>query len=642
MVLYLPGDTSFTVERNSPLFNDPEDFFQDVIYQFRAPSNPNNDLFFKMAKLIESSTDQYIITGIKFYAIGTQMLSGNLRFAIRKDGYQLFLEPNLYVINSLIKNIRVPEIPTEDGDYSITNITDMETRMLDTCQHPDKYGYIYIPVENPAWFTGGYYAGTGWDYINNFDFTTFQFRLNKPGTGIDLFAASPYFKVSYILKQIAGYLGLRATGSFFTDDETKNISIYHRIAENNFVVMPCMMYMPDILLSDFLKQIRVRMHLAMDIDLISGELVVRTFKSIAAEETPEDLTPFLTSAVEQEVPEQTGYTITLKADSDDPLYEKLDEEGNSIFPPDYTLIAGDGGETPQEIDCSTLKERVWVGPAGIIHAKTNQTVFNRGVHTGGWPEELTATDPGDPSTYNNWQLRLIDYKGYLPVAGGNYPVSRSYNLNQADIDFFKFMATCKRVIADCEIPPAVLSTYKSTRLFGHKGANGNFTRYITEQISYDAKGYTDRLGTQITALTINNQAKANVIIKPYTDPLTDSGFSSKFAYFKAYFDPQLHGINEVAVSAFGLSGDTYIMSPITKSTNIKGAGGLISIMYFNLVNPEPTYLVPIELRIYQGKPKYILHRGIKTNFVDTGAYSTVTLSMWQEFIYIQDFYIIFF
>ncbi|MES2808453.1 MAG: hypothetical protein V4619_07500 [Bacteroidota bacterium] len=641
MVLDLPGDTVITVERNNPLFNDPDTFFQDKVFQFMAPFNPNNDLFLKMGRLIETSNEYYLITDIKFYVVGMQMFDCNLRFASRSRGYEVYLEPNLYVIKSLIEKIRLPDIPTEDADYSITTVADMEARMLDTCRNPDKYGYIYFPVENPKWFTDGYSVSTPYDYVNNFDFTpgTFYFKIKKPG--VNEFAVSPYFKLSYILKQIAGYLGLTPTGSFFTDPETKNICIYTRYAENNFSVMPCMLYMPNILLPDFLKIIRMRLHLAMDIDLVRGEFEVKTFKSIAAETIIEDLSPFITARAEHEVPDQEGFTVTLLADDQDPLYEKLDEDDTAFYPPDFTLYAG-SGETPEEIECGTLKERVWIGPAGVAHVRTEQTVFNRGIHTGGAPQDLKREDENDPTTFNNWPLRLIDYKGFLPVAGGYYPVSRSFNLNQDDIDYYRFKTSCKRVTVNAEIPPAVLSNFKSTKLYGHKDTGINFTRYIPEQIAYDAKSGTELVGTKITALTTYNQVRTSVIIKPFTDPLAESVNSYPFAHFKAYYDPELHGIQEVDVQAHGMLGDIYAMSPITKPTNLKGAGGLISVMYVNLINPAPGYLVPIQLTVTSGVPKYVLHRGNKYHFEKTGHYYTVTIEMWQEFIYIQDCYIIFY
>jgi hypothetical protein len=626
LVLDLPDKVNISVERNNSLFNDSDKLFQDMVYAFTAPYTDNNDLFFKGGKLIETAVDDYLLTGNNFYSVGTPLLNGNIRYAIRPDGYEVNLEPNLFVLNSLVTGVRITEIQTEDADYSITTPEAMAVRMLDTCQHPDKYGYIYVPVQNMGWAAGAF-EGSVYHYINYFDFTpgTFRFVTTPPAGATVAFtmAFSPYFKLSYILKQIAGYLGLVATGSFFTSAKTKNICIYNRVGNYKYDVLPCMMYMPNMLLSDFIKLIRKRFHLAIDFDLITGEMTVATFSAMASTKKVVDLTPFVGDVTEQEMPDKKGYRVTLKADQQDALFIIKDIDDNDTFPAEFTLVSG-AGDTEDEIDCGTLKEVIWAGPAGVIHPATDQTVFNVKYYVAGFPDDLVYKDQTDPTTYNDWPLRLFDYKGYLPVAGGYFPVARSLNFNQDDIDYYQFMADAKRLIITNYIPASVLGNFKVTDTYAHMSTGLNYRRYIAEQNAYGVTNENKLIGTKVTALTLDNPKKTRVTIIPYTAPNYIDAINQVAYRLKAYFDPELHGIDVLTMDLVNIvTGVHGAIDPIRVPTNKNGAGGL-GVSLFNAIDGVNKNF---EIRIKQGRPKYLLHRGVRTNFTQAVGYYTVIIDV---------------
>lgn len=638
--LHLPPDVVVTVERNNPLFNDPDKFLQDVSYSFTVPFSPNADLFFGFGRLVEKANDTYTMADISCYASGTTLIKGNIKYKVTASGYEANLQPNFAAINSLIKNIRLTEIRTEDAEYGFTQTT-FEDRMLDTAMNPDKYPYIFFPVYNPDWYTASEIAH--YDHVNHFDETTQRFVAGPPPGYPAAFnyAQTPFFKLTYILKQIALYLGLTPAGDFFTYPAANKRVIHTRYALGYLEIMPCMTYMPNMLLSDFLKQLQ-RDHMSIDPDLLTGEFRVTTFKNIKDSETVIDLTGFLASEGEQEVPTGQSLRVTLKSDQSDANYANTDVEGAVTYPPTSTLIAGTG-DTDLELECGTTKTRI--NPNGVTEPWLSQSVIN-GLGGGGTAGDINYTDPNDFTTLNNWQLRLLNYEGYLPVAGGgHYPSATAHELNDADADWYRFLNDSKRIKPIFYLPANIVATLRLGVKFTHKTSSGNYVTYIAEQIAYDAGADADRIPVKITGRVISYSDRTKVTIVPYAPPVSDTAPSYNAGFIKAYFDPAIHGISDVKLEVFGYPGDTYSAGPITVPANIKGAGGkavpvlwLTSAPYLDLA-----HAVPLEFRICQGQPKYVLHRGLRYNFAKVGGYYTVTLDMWGENqVHLPDFYTIFF
>ncbi|MES2808785.1 MAG: hypothetical protein V4619_09190 [Bacteroidota bacterium] len=632
--LHLPADTKITVERNNPLFNDEDKFLQDVSYTFFVPFSDNSKIFFKLGHLVEKSNESTLMQGISFYAAGTTMLKGNIRYSVTDDGFDANLEPNFAAINALIKNIRLTELRMEDAEFGLSNAA-FKARMLDTCVNPQKYPYIFFPVHNPRWNESGLSGSQ--PFVNYFDFASQAFFYNQSfGTP---YIAAPFFKVTHILKEIAAYLGLTATGGYFTDPRYQNRCVYTRLSGLAGQIRPCMDYMPNMLVSDAVKFLRNREHLAIDPDLISGELRVESFKTIKDSEAV-DLSAYLSTDGKQETPAQRSFTVTLKVDQQDEAFAATGEDGSSGYPPDYTLVAGDG-ETKQELDCGTTK---LIDPAdAIISDAFYPTVsqgFIWGSDTGNMPTDLAYTDENDPSTLNNWPLRLVDYAGFLPKGGKYFPCAQPHNLDEDDADFYRFLNDSKRIKPVFYMSPAMAAKLRVTGKFTHRTAGGNYVTYLAEQIAYDAGGDADRIPVKITGRVLSYEVNTKVSITPLAPPVEHEGeIVYNLGVVKAYFDPLIHGISTLTLDIVGTTGNNFTAEPIVHPTNPRGAGGV----GVTIVGAYPMATDdPFELRIRQGQPKYLLYQGQRTPFTKVGDYYTVTLNWFSEPNFYRDFYTIFF
>lgn len=172
-VMELAKGQVITYEKNNPLFNDADTFFQDISYPALAPISPNNDVFFQFGRLIERDTKYYTIPAT-FFADEILLAAGNVKFRIGPDGYEINLQPNLTAVNYLIKNVYLPDVKTSDGDFtSATNPTDFNALMLDTVVNPDKHNYIFVPILN------GHLGPTDSSYIYIINYPGINFRFYK-------------------------------------------------------------------------------------------------------------------------------------------------------------------------------------------------------------------------------------------------------------------------------------------------------------------------------------------------------------------------------------------------------------------------------------------------------------------------------
>lgn len=630
LVLDLAKDQVISMEENTLLFNPSDQFIQDFSMPGVAPFTDQNKLFFKQAHLIERKNTWYI-QPVTFYFENSTINKGNIRFAIREKGYEFNLEPNYTAMSALVTGIRMPEIRSGDANGTINNAADFAAMMLDSVKFPDKYPYIFFPVYNPGMATESQ-SGT-WNFVNFYDPTIQAFRT-APLSEVDFnwnFGQVPFWKLGYIISQVCKYLGFTATGSYLTDPDTRNICVYTRYASKKQFIYPSMMYMPNMLVSDFLKQVREREHVTIDFNLATGEATVESLASILRSKKVVDLTPYIGSVIEQEVPDGNGYKVTLKSDEQDANF-KVTVNDADTYPPLFQLIAGNG-TTDIEMACSTTNVIDFSTPGiqGDRYPSVNQTIINF-YNREGYPADIALQDPVDPTTLNNWPLRLIKYEGFKAIPGnGNFPCAGPHDLGPDDEIYYRFMNDSKRLIITTELPATVLKALRKTEKYCFRTVGHNYVYFLIEQLKYDVRNDSELIETQIYARTINDDAGTKTTIQPVANISTDDAY---WGIVKAYFDNGINGVDQVQVEFKSVStaptAATFTVGPITVPTNARGTGGIgVPIIKSGLIGAT-------RLIVRQGKPKYVEHFGIKTAFTwsapDNYWYALVNRDTSIEFI----------
>lgn len=637
LILDLDPKQVITVEEHNSLFNESDDLITDLSLPLNIPRTSNNEVFLGMGHLVEAASSVYV-QEVLFSIDGVPMSAGNLRYRSGPKSYTGNLEPNLAAITSLLKGIRLPEIRTEDAITGIASVSEYEALMLDTVQNPDKYPFVFLPVHNDYWY--GEVEGTNRSYpfINYFDIEAQRFVASKTfSTPGDVpMANTPYWKLVYILQQVAYYLDFKPIGDFFTDSEYKNLLIStrltHQTAYRDRDILPSMMYMPNKEIATFLKELRSRVHIGITFNLIRREMAVTTFKTMSTAE-PVDLSGFISPGIEQELPEKRGCTVTLKSDQQDKLFEDIDFDGNVTYPALYRLIAGDGEQTI-ELDCSTTKVVDLTGPggSGARYPTVKQTVINRQAHfvsgepgSGWFPSDISADDKSDVTTVNNWPLRLINYEGFVEVSPGKfYPRGTAYDLGDADKAFYRFINDARKLFFTAHLPPVVLSNLKTTDKYCHRTEGGNYINYLIEKWVYDTQNDTELVSVKFYARSLNTEVDTKVSIEAITKILDASGYplSLVVGRLKAYFDPSIHGFTELKLEAWevGVSQQIYIDN-ITNPCNSHGTGG-------SAVQLRPRTggsMNPFEIRVMNGMPKYMLYRGKRYYFTSSLGYYSIVI-----------------
>ncbi|KAA8483769.1 hypothetical protein BDE36_1764 [Arcticibacter tournemirensis] len=616
----LAPDTTIPVVRENPLFNDSDKFVQETVYSVNAPFSPANKAFFNGGHRIDAPVEAYEFD-IQVYDSGVHFFNGVCRYSTTSEGYEVELKVNIGAVADRIKSTRLPEIQTMDGIQFGNTLDALDNHMKNTAQNPDAYPYIFFDLRNTrlhnsdpglSYNNVNYWKASGHRFYTYSEDNVFGFRT----------AESPFWKLTYVLKQLINFMGMEPEGSFFSDPEVRNVCIYTRKAILDKEIQPCFFYMPNMTVSDFIKQIRERFgRLCFDVDLASKRVTVARFQDILNSQDVEDITDYLSAVSEIDPPDQKGYTITLKPDSQDAAYDIEVSEGVKEKLPTYTITVGDGA-TKVEMSCTTLKfypitslvdpdfpgEELGVCQALQYVMKVGN--YRREVGDGDPYTEDFQTKDGDPSGRNNWPLRLIRYKGIAGDELSDLPISEPVDLKPSDALWYQFLNDSKLVMVTASLPKTILARIRNTRKIGFHHL-GVWHELVIKRLQYDL-GKTE----QLISVKIEGQSAYFERKTPVTVKRSDHVDEFVPPRFRAYWDPDQTGFDQIEIEVPVAKGLQWTVQPIKSPTDPWGAGGnggLVStVRVGHSSTGTQTYT---ELRIRKGSPKYVQALGKQFNFI---------------------------
>lgn len=580
-------DTSISIEKNNPLFNDKDEFFEDITYSFKLPDTENNKMFFKNGHLVEANNEVYkmpvqcIVSGFPFFA-------GSIKYSFVDGNFDAILLVNFGEVVDKIKNIKISEIYFNDIIPDEITPTFMKT----VCENPLQYPFSYFPVYNEKWWSGGV---TAYPMINNWDHAAQNFVFSS-GFGT---AVCPYFKLKYVLTKIINYLGFECSGGFMNDVESDKIYIYNSLyfarPNNSNAYLPF-----DLLITDFLKQIRERRKISCSFDVFNGVANIESANSLLNSTDFFDLSPYISDVAEINIAPINGYSITLKPNPKDASFK--DPGDATKYLPTNKLIIGKG-EKELELAISTLKEKA---VADYVMPMTSEQLYGK----------------------ENFPLRLIYYNGMRSVAGGKvFPEAKPLELSLKDAVWYQFLNDGKLLKINACIPTYLLPELTSSKKIGIKSNEGYYTSAIFEKISYSlANTNSEYVNVTVNCRSVVFDYTTPVSIIPFAKTLAESAVYNNNLY-KAYFTEA--GLTEVEIKAYYPTGsngfEDYL--PLTtpkedtiiiKQSTDKNRGGGVGV-YMPFVNLDTVSRKEQEIRIYKGSPKYLIVGGFKVDFVLHGS-----------------------
>jgi len=581
LTAHLFPDTSISIERNNPLFLDSENYFEDITYSFPMPADDWNKEFFKNGHLVEAANSVYELE-VQTFVSGTTFFAGLLNYSYQENNFKAVLKINYGTLASRAKSTIVNNIVTLDGRGRLQADLTTAALMKDTCLHPSDYPFAFFPIHNPKATDS---------FINKWDHNAQVF----PRTGTIIC----YYKLEYILERILEYLGFELDGSFFSDPENKAIYIYGGF-DGVFISSSLASIPPDITIADFFKMIKQRLSISLSFNLLEKKAYVDSAKTLINSNSFLDLSDYVIGISEISRPGIVGYTLTLKPDPTDELFKiKINDEKQSA--PTNQVIIGDG-DKEIEIEISTLKE------------KAIDNYF------------VPATDQ---PLYPHNKIRLVRFKGMRDVGGGKvFPEARAMELGDDDIFYYRFLNDSKQVKLTVLVNSSLAAKITSVRKIAFKSKEGFFIYAITEKSSYQIKNTRDDLiEVEIECRTNSLDSNTSVKIQPVLPAFNNViGFAAFRAYFShlfvteieydLYFEnwasrawpPGQSGPDENMPQQ--AEGPRTVSGKITVSTDEAGVGGQIAITPF----VESFNIAPIELRIKNAIPKYIVVYGFKYYF----------------------------
>lgn len=602
----LKPDTSISIERNNPLFTDSDKLFEDITYNFPSPATEKNKQFYGSGHLVEAENAVYEMD-VQVIVDGTAFFAGAIKYYFTGGEFSNLLKVNFGSLADKVKSTKVASIYTNDILPANFTTADMKT----VCQNPASYPYSFFPVYNDIWL--GEDEPVTSNLINAWDHSMQKFLDRDFGVRVTY---TPFFKLKYILKGIMDFLGFKYEGSWIENPENDKIYIYSMINSrdpNNGLqglFLDSTAYLPSQLtIADFFKIIRERFFITLTFDVFTGIVKMQSGVDILNSSNFTDLSKNITSVLEIDTPEQNGYQITLKPDTNNLLFKDPVNTDQTVFIPTNILLIGNE-EKAIELKSSSLKTHVFTDFSSEFSSPAiKQKIFN------GVSEQVPQ-----------FPLSFIKYTGMKAVSGGKqFPEATAMELSIDDAKWYKFLNDSKKLKVKVLLSPLALSKIDGSTKIAINSKENFFTPALIEKISYVLPNDSRTLiEAEIDCRTLNNTISTIASIVPFKSFI--EGFSSR-PKVKAYFEKT--GFTSLDLEMYFKSYFTGYTPPIilqpeklNSSTDKHGVGNSIVFPDYTLKmynpstgNVEYPYAIDQELRVKTGTPQYAIINNLKYYFL---------------------------
>jgi len=310
--------------------------------------------------------------------------------------------------------------------------------------------------------------------------------------------------------------------------------------------------------------------------------------------------------------EASGYSITLKPDEQDELFNAgTGDESKYIAA--WRLDVG-SAETREELDAGTLLQRE---ESGRLLVGTKQLAFTRTVQSHSY-EDFPAAVDFDGGSRNQWPLRLIRYTGMKQIEPGKYwPESKSFDVSEQDAAWYSFLNDSKNVIIRANIPPLVLSRLSVDEKICFRTGEGAYVEAVCKKITYDQGGSHELIPLEIQARTLKYEVRTKYTLMK-TGTVEGELPEGKLFQIKAHYDPEADGIPSgltvqcsfIDYQPLPVAYDA-LPTLLAEPCDEFGTGGSKEWVS----SPHRHWdMRDFKIRVWSGKPRYLYYLGKKTEF----------------------------
>lgn len=526
-------DGVLTVQINSTLFNNQDDFLGSLTFPGTLPLEPNR-------KNIRNA--HYILTDaglrsfmVRCYIGALPYKIGRLVFTVENNtiNYNLYIDTGNIaqkLANDTLTNLLDP---ANDVTLTFSSIADYQAYMLSTTTAaPGAMPMVFFPYKN----VGAYkvidpdnYAtypklGLPWNPY----FNAWQFDDDHNGSFIlDAIdppfsnTQTPFFYLVYILKRIALYYGFQPVGKWLTEVDANRIVIASMIPVTVFLNDPDVfiriddwrLYVPDIPVADFLKEVRSNYGLLIDFDEINSVATFESLVNLQRTAGVTDLRAKQTTNYRETGTNPDVFTITQGVDDKDAAFSDTDKNNLPV------LTIGDPATAVQTTDVELIsvvtQMSVEVSPAAAAASNWRIPYMSQPIQGQGYLNDITV-DP--TANFRDFKLRFLIWQGMQRnEAGLLYPYGSFDNLDrdllplgdftlalnpsgtafQSLQHYYQYIKNSKPFELDCQLTPQEIVSLKVYQRILVKDFNQVTVSCIMDSYSADLAN-KDLIDTKLT------------------------------------------------------------------------------------------------------------------------------------------------
>lgn len=468
--LELDEDFVLTIERTNPLFNQNNDFFQDISYPGKTGLTENNKVFISSGQLLEVSIYRYELP-VSVLIDGATFFNGTFTYDIQGDQISFFLKIGYGVLAEKSENTLLTDV-----NYGPSWNVQFEDKQ-NTLVNPDSWPFAYFPVyhnTHKAEEVG--HIGEPIEYfVNPYDYANqikYEWTRDDPSPWRD----SSHFKLVYILEKAFNHIGLKTSGSFFTSDKTKYLYIfnerftgYSRIKANDAL--------PFISITDLLKALKERFRIPITFDLKLGKVTIEEPNALLRANEVVDISQYISAIEKIHRPDRKTYKIQAR---------KGEDEFN---PPNYISVVDPNapGLLPEEkIEISISSLPSVQDATNNYYYPTTSLPFLTGGPIGGPSPEANPNDKNRKTALpENTSFRLLKYAGLKQVTGSmDFPTAESVEFGIDDGEWYAFLNDSKLVQLKAYIPTYILPSIDPYKKIGFISQEGVYLTGLIKSLNY--------------------------------------------------------------------------------------------------------------------------------------------------------------
>lgn len=466
ITLELSDDFTLSIERNNPIFQQGNTFFDDITYPGKVGLTDQNIIFVKSGHLLEADSSVYEFP-VTIFRNGALFSAGLFLYEIIENEISFILKTNYASIAKLADETKITDITYNFAPFPMFT--------LDTLENPGNHDFSCFPV---------HFKGVD-ENSNPIDAFVNEYNYDQQKPARDN-ADVPYIKMTFVLKTIIEHLGLEPVGSFFSNQEMNAVFIYSELKFQGLNA-DARMYLPAISISDFIKIIRGRFNVAMHIDTAKKQFEVFEPNQALHSNEIYDLSEYVSEVKAINRKDKVFYMVSLKEETDD-AYSFLSVNDGTVFNKEEIKV-------PVRM---MLKHTM-----GTYSCPSTKII----------PHQPPVAH--NPSKENSWDLSFLYYPGMkLQPGGKKYPQAEVMALSaEQDGRWYEFLNDSKPVKIQTFLPSAVLEALNQSKKIGFISEQGVFKVALIKTMHYSFSNENSELIEVIIEANVfmNKKSKSEIL-----------------------------------------------------------------------------------------------------------------------------------